>query len=110
MSMAGQIEVIESEIADGLARGGRPVVGGMASIRKPYVGPVILADVPEESRAVTEETFGPTVTVTRVADLAEGVRLANASRYGLGASVFARNKKAAMAAAKIGRASCRERV
>ena len=38
----------------------------MASIRRPYIGPVILADVPEDSRAVTEETFGPTVTVTRV--------------------------------------------
>jgi len=100
MTMPGQIDVIESHIADALARGGRPVVGGMASIRKPYVGPVILADVPEESRAVTEETFGPTVTVTRVADLAEGVRLANATRYGLGGTIFSRNKKAAMDAAR----------
>jgi acyl-CoA reductase-like NAD-dependent aldehyde dehydrogenase len=100
MTLPGQVEVIERHIADALARGGRPVVGGLASIRKPFVGPVILADVPEESRAVTEETFGPTVTVARVADLSEGVRLANASRYGLGASVFARNKKAAMTAAR----------
>ena len=66
MTMPGQIEIIERHIADALARGGRPVVGGLASIRRPYVGPVILADVPEESRAVTEETFGPTLTVTRV--------------------------------------------
>jgi len=64
------------------------------------VGPVILADVPEESRAVTEETFGPTVTVTKVADLAEGVELANAGRYGLGATVFSGNRRAAMAAAR----------
>jgi len=61
---------------------------------------VILSDVPEQSRAVAEETFGPTVTVAKVANLDEGVRLANASRYGLGSSVFARNKKAAMAAAR----------
>jgi acyl-CoA reductase-like NAD-dependent aldehyde dehydrogenase len=100
MTMPGQIDVIESHIADALARGGRSVVGGMASIRKPYVGPVVLADVPEQSRAVTEETFGPTVTVTKVADLAEGVRLANATRYGLGGTIFARNKKAAMDAAR----------
>jgi acyl-CoA reductase-like NAD-dependent aldehyde dehydrogenase len=100
MTLPSQVEVIERHIADALARGGRPVVGGLASIRKPFVGPVVLADVPEESRAVTEETFGPTVTVARVADLSEGVKLANASRYGLGASVFARNKKAAMAAAR----------
>ena len=100
MTLPGQIDVIERHIADALARGGRPVIGGLASIRKPFVGPVILADVPEESRAVAEETFGPTVTVTKVASLDEGVRLANASRYALGSSVFARNKKAAMAAAR----------
>jgi acyl-CoA reductase-like NAD-dependent aldehyde dehydrogenase len=100
MTLPSQVDVIEGHIADALARGGRPVVGGLASIRKPFVGPVVLTDVPEQSRAVTEETFGPTVTVARVADLSEGVKLANASRYGLGASVFARNKKAAMAAAR----------
>ncbi len=100
MTLPSQVDVIERHVADALARGGKPVVGGLASIRKPFVGPVLLTDVPEESRAVTEETFGPTVTVARVTDLNEGVRLANASRYGLGGSVFARNKKAAMAAAR----------
>ena len=50
MTLPGQTEVIERHIADALARGARPVVGGIASIRRPYVGPVILADVPEESR------------------------------------------------------------
>jgi acyl-CoA reductase-like NAD-dependent aldehyde dehydrogenase len=100
MTMPGQIHVIEKHIADALARGGRSVVGGMTSIRTPFVGPIILADVPEQSRAVTEETFGPTVTVTKVADLEEGVALANANRYGLGGTVFAGNKKAAMGAAR----------
>jgi acyl-CoA reductase-like NAD-dependent aldehyde dehydrogenase len=99
MTMPGQLEVIEQHIADAMACGGRAVVGGLGSIRKPYVGPVILADVPETSTAVTDETFGPTVTVTPVADLAEGVRLANASRYGLGGSVYSKNRKKAMRAA-----------
>ena len=100
MTMPGQAEVIEQHIADAIACGGRAVVGGLGSIRKPYVGPVILADVPETSTAVTDETFGPTMTVTPVASLAEGIKLANASRYGLGGSVFAKNKKAAMDAAR----------
>ena len=64
MTMPSQLEVIEQHIADAMACGGRAVVGGLGSIRKPYVGPVILADVPETSAAVTEETFGPTMTVT----------------------------------------------
>jgi acyl-CoA reductase-like NAD-dependent aldehyde dehydrogenase len=100
MTMPGQIEVIEKHIADAMARGGQAVIGGIASIRKPYVGPVILTDVPEDSKAVTEETFGPTLTIAPVADLAEGVALANASRYGLGGTVFSRNKRAAMNAAR----------
>jgi acyl-CoA reductase-like NAD-dependent aldehyde dehydrogenase len=100
MTMPGQIEVIEQHIADAMASGGRAVVGGLGSIRKPYVGPVILADVPESSTAVTDETFGPTMTVTPVAGLSEGVKLANQSSYGLGGSVFAKNRKAAMAAAR----------
>jgi acyl-CoA reductase-like NAD-dependent aldehyde dehydrogenase len=100
LTLPGQAEIIEEHIADALARGARPVVGGIASIRRPYVGPVILADVPEESKAVTDETFGPTITVAKVASLAEGVERANASRYGLGGTVFTRSGKAAMAAAR----------
>jgi acyl-CoA reductase-like NAD-dependent aldehyde dehydrogenase len=100
MTMPSQVEVIEQHIADAMACGGRAVVGGLGSIRKPYVGPVILADVPETSAAVTDETFGPTITVAPVADLHEGVKLANMSRYGLGGSVFSKNKKAAMRAAR----------
>ena len=100
MTCPAQADIVEDHVADALARGGRAVLGGMQSIRRPYVEPVILADVPETSLAVQEETFGPTVTVTRISDLDEGVALANASRYALGATVFARNKKRAMAAAR----------
>jgi acyl-CoA reductase-like NAD-dependent aldehyde dehydrogenase len=100
LTLPDQAEVIEKHIADALARGARPVVGGIGSIRRPYVGPVIMADVPEESKAVTDETFGPTITVAKVASLTEGVERANESRYGLGGTVFAGNRKAAMAAAR----------
>ena len=100
MTMPAQVEIIERHIADALARGGRPVVGGLSSVRLPYVGPVILADVPEESRAVTEETFGPTLTVSPVRDLEEAVRRANDSSYALGSAVFSKNGKRALAAAR----------
>ena len=100
MTMPSQVEVIEQHIADAIACGGRPIVGGLGSISKPYVGPVILADVPETSTAVREETFGPVITVTKIASLAEGVRLANGVRYGLGGSVFTKNRKAGMRAAR----------
>ncbi len=89
ITMPKQIETIRRHIDDALERGGRAVLGGPGAVSAPYVQPTILVDVPENSAAVTEETFGPTLTVKRVKDSAEAIRLANALSYGLGGSVFA---------------------
>jgi aldehyde dehydrogenase (NAD+) len=56
------------------------------------VQPTVLVDVPEDSTAVQEETFGPTVTVTRVKDMDEAVAKANGTRYGLGSTVFSKRR------------------
>lgn len=93
-----QVEVIRDHLTDALARGGNALVGGGHSIRPPYVEPVVLTDVPEDSVAVTEETFGPTLTVHRVADLDEAVARVNAGRYGLGAAVFSARRGQEIAA------------
>jgi acyl-CoA reductase-like NAD-dependent aldehyde dehydrogenase len=92
ITMPSQIGIISGHIDDALSRGGRAVVGGRESVRAPYVDPVVLADVPEDSTAVTDETFGPTLVVNRVRDIDEAVERANASRYGLGGSVFAKKR------------------
>jgi acyl-CoA reductase-like NAD-dependent aldehyde dehydrogenase len=89
-TMPAQLDVIRRHVTDALERGARAVVGGLDSIRPPYVAPVVLVDVPEDAPAVREETFGPTLTVTRVADVDEAVEKANATGYGLGAAVFSR--------------------
>jgi aldehyde dehydrogenase (NAD+) len=90
MTMPSQVDVVASHIADAIERGGTVVVGGIDSVRAPYVEPVVLADVPEDSLAVTDETFGPTVVINRVRDADEAVERANATRYGLGAAVFSK--------------------
>ncbi len=100
MTLPGQTEVVAKHVVDALARGGHSAVGGGDAVDPPFVRPVILTDVPEHSVAVTEETFGPTITVTPVGGLAEAVSFANAGRYGLGAAVFARDRSAAMSAAR----------
>ena len=104
MTSPPQAEIVAKHVADALARGGRPVTGeangALGARGAPYVRPIILTDVPEHSSAVTEETFGPTVTVTSVVNLAEAVSFANAGRYGLGSAVFAKDRSAAMSAAR----------
>jgi aldehyde dehydrogenase (NAD+) len=88
ITMPSQVDVIRSHIDDALAAGGRAIVGGPDSVRPPFVQPVVMVDVPETSTAVREETFGPTLTISKVADEQEAVRRANDSSYGLGAAVF----------------------
>lgn len=97
ITMPGQIDVIRRHIEDALARGGRAALGGIDAVRPPYVHPTILLDVPEDSTAVREETFGPTLVINRVRDTDEAVARANALPYGLGGSVFGRRDAMAVA-------------
>ncbi|MDF1603321.1 aldehyde dehydrogenase family protein [Nocardioides sp. YIM 152315] len=97
ITMPSQVDVIRSHVEDALARGGRAVVGGADAVGERFVQPTILVDVPEDSLAVQEETFGPTVTIARVRDMDEAVELTNATRYGLGNTVFSRSNGVAIA-------------
>ncbi|TNC26101.1 aldehyde dehydrogenase family protein [Amycolatopsis alkalitolerans] len=96
ITMPAQLEVIRRHIADALAHGGRALTGGKVGER--YVEPTVLVDVPEDSEAILEETFGPTMTVAKVRDMDEAVEKANATRYGLGSTVFSKRRGAAIAA------------
>ncbi|MDI9893112.1 aldehyde dehydrogenase family protein [Rhodococcus sp. IEGM 1381] len=100
MTLGKQSEIVRGQIEDALARGGKAVVGGLESLHGPYIDPVILTDVPEDSTAITEETFGPTVVVNRVRDLDEAIERANASKYGLGTSVFTQDEAVGRRAAE----------
>ena len=91
-TMPSQIKVIQSHIENALASGGKALVGGEDSVQAPFVSPVVLVDVPEDSTAMTEETFGPTIVINTVADMDEAIMLSNASRYGLGSSIWSRRK------------------
>jgi len=53
-----------------------------------FYAPTVVTDVEVEDELWREEIFGPVIVVKRFADEADGVRLANASKYGLGAGVW----------------------
>ncbi|WP_028926622.1 aldehyde dehydrogenase family protein [Pseudonocardia acaciae] len=98
MTMPSQADVVAGQLRDALDRGATAVVGGTVSVRPPFVEPVVLTDVPEDSTAITQETFGPLLTVNRVADVEDAVARANATAYGLGASVFSARRGEEIAA------------
>ncbi|HEY1368465.1 MAG TPA: aldehyde dehydrogenase family protein [Gaiellaceae bacterium] len=84
-------ERVEALVAEALDDGADVVTGG----RRPqcelpgwFHEPTVITGVPEGSRIDTEELFGPVVTVARFDSEAQAVEFANASPYGLGASVW----------------------
>ncbi|NNH69672.1 aldehyde dehydrogenase family protein [Nocardia uniformis] len=90
MTMPSQIDIVRRHIEDALKNGGKAVLGGVESIKGPFIEPVVIVDADESSEAVTEETFGPTVTIRTVEGIDEAVRLTNANKYGLGSAVYSR--------------------
>jgi acyl-CoA reductase-like NAD-dependent aldehyde dehydrogenase len=92
ITFAPQMETIKDHVADALQKGARVLTGGN---EVPGTGrffePTVLVDVDHTMKCMTEETFGPTLPIMKVADADEAVRLANDSIYGLGASVFSRD-------------------
>jgi succinate-semialdehyde dehydrogenase/glutarate-semialdehyde dehydrogenase len=53
-----------------------------------FYAPTVLTDIPEESPAYREELFGPVACIFRAKDLDDAIRIANDSRFGLGASAW----------------------
>jgi len=53
-----------------------------------YYAATVLTDIPKDSPAYREEFFGPVASLFRVKISDEAIRLANDSRFGLGASAW----------------------
>ncbi|MFI9509431.1 aldehyde dehydrogenase family protein [Nocardia sp. NPDC052566] len=90
MTMPSQIDIVKRHIEDALKNGGTAVLGGVESVKGAFIDPVVLVDVDENSEAVQEETFGPTVTIRTVNSTDEAVELANANKYGLSSAVYSK--------------------
>jgi len=87
----GQLNQVLASIEEARNAGATVVTGGKkpAGFDKGYfLEPTILADVPLDSRAWTEEFFGPVVCIKPFVDEAEAIHLANDSRFGLAAAVM----------------------
>jgi acyl-CoA reductase-like NAD-dependent aldehyde dehydrogenase len=78
---------IGKEDGASLVAGGAPADG--AGLRKGYfVKPTVFAGVTPDMRIAREEIFGPVLSVMRVRDFEEAMRVANDSEYGLSSSIF----------------------
>jgi len=89
-----RIETMEAMVADAKAKGARVLAGGSRIGNRGYYYPLtVLADLPDDARAMREEPFGPLALINPVASLDEAIEKANALPYGLAAYAFTRSAK-----------------
>ncbi|WP_431038256.1 succinic semialdehyde dehydrogenase [Streptomyces sp. P6-2-1] len=93
LTTPSQLETVGSHVDDAVSKGATVLAGGTA---RPDLGPLfyeptVLADVTPEMTLFDHETFGPVVSVHRYRSVDEAVGMANATPYGLNASIWGRD-------------------
>jgi succinate-semialdehyde dehydrogenase / glutarate-semialdehyde dehydrogenase len=80
---------LDADVRKTIEAGARLLTGG-APIDGPgsFYPPTVLTDIPKDSPGYREELFGPVACVFRAKDIGDAIRIANDSRFGLGASVW----------------------
>jgi len=85
LASAEMLATLDDQVRRSAAAGARILTGGRRLYGPGcYYAPTVLADIPESAPAYSEEIFGPVAALYRVRDAADAIRLANATRFGLG--------------------------
>jgi succinate-semialdehyde dehydrogenase / glutarate-semialdehyde dehydrogenase len=89
IARADLLDKLHLQVSESVRMGARLLCGG-ERIPRPgfFYAPTVLGDVREDMPAFEEETFGPVAAVIAADDAEHAIRLANRSRYGLGASIW----------------------
>jgi len=93
LARAEQLDVLDAQLADAVQRGAKVLCGG-DRLDQPgnWFEPTVVVDVPDAALLSTEESFGPVIGVARVASDGEATARMNDTEFGLGASVFTRDR------------------
>ena len=91
-----RIAMMETLVADAKAKGARITTGGSRIGNRGYYFPLtVIADIPDDARAMREEPFGPLALVSRVRTLDEAIEKANSVPYGLAGYAFTNSARTA---------------
>jgi len=83
------VEELDRDVQKTVAAGARVLTGGKRLDRAGnFYAPTVLTNIPKSSPAYQDELFGPVASLFRAKDAEDAVRIANESRFGLGASAW----------------------
>ncbi len=88
-----QLQVLEDQVSDALAKGAKLETGGKRMDRKGwYFEPTVLTGVTQDMKVVREESFGPIIGIMKVRDDVHAMELMNDNEYGLTAAVYCKER------------------
>jgi succinate-semialdehyde dehydrogenase / glutarate-semialdehyde dehydrogenase len=98
MANTRRIDAMESFVADAKQRGGKVQTGGSRRGNQGYFyEPTVITDVPDDSKVMTQEPFGPLAPIVTFKTFDEVVERANSLEYGLAAYAFTSSNSTAAA-------------
>src|SRR5579871_2742667 len=87
------VKSLQADVQATVKAGAKVLTGGKPADRPgSFYLPTVLTDIPKDSPAYREELFGPVASIFRVKNIDEAIRVANDSRFGLGASAWSNDK------------------
>ena len=94
LATASAVKDLDADVQKTIKAGATLLTGGhKLDLPGNYYAPTVLTDIPKDSPAYREEFFGPVASLFRVKDIDEAIRVANDSRFGLGASAWTTNDR-----------------
>ena len=97
-----QLDLLEAQVADAIGKGAKVVIGGKRpdGLEGAYYEPTLLTNITKDMRVWQEEVFGPVLPIVPFAEEAEAIRMANDTKYGLGAYIFTQDNERFMRVAR----------
>jgi succinate-semialdehyde dehydrogenase/glutarate-semialdehyde dehydrogenase len=93
LATADAVTSLHADVRKTIDAGAKLLTGGKPAERPGnFYAPTVLTNIPSHSPAYREELFGPVASIFRVKNAEEAIRIANDSRFGLGASAWTNDK------------------